>query len=63
MSEATEAPSASPEDAFGPPHSQQVSDSLQMWILIPGLLILAVVGEHRTLAGETHFCSDCPAHV
>lgn len=63
MSEATEVPSASPEDAFGPPHSQQVSDSLQMWILIPGLLILAVAGEHRALAGEKQFWSDCSAHV
>ena len=41
---ASEGSSASPEDAFGPPHAQKVADSLQMWILIPGLLILLVVG-------------------
>ena len=48
MADPSEAPSTSPEDAFGRPHAQQVSDSLQMWILIPGILILIVVGESET---------------
>lgn len=33
------------EDKFGPPHGQTVSDSLYLWILIPGLLGLLCVGE------------------
>ena len=34
------------EDRFGPPHGHQISDSLQLWILIPGALaIVVVVGE------------------
>ena len=32
-------------DTFGRPHSVQVSQSLQLWILIPGLLIFLLVGE------------------
>lgn len=32
------------EDKFGPPHGQTVSDSLYLWILIPGLLGLLCVG-------------------
>lgn len=32
------------EDKFGPPHGQAVSESLQLWILIPGLLGLFFVG-------------------
>jgi len=31
------------EDRFGPPHGHQVSDSLQLWILIPGALVIIVV--------------------
>ena len=50
MSEDSEAPSASPEDTFGPPHAQHVSENLQMWILVPGLLILAVIGEIPSVA-------------
>ena len=45
MAEPTaEATSASPDDTFGRPHAQQVSDSLQMWILIPGILALILAG-------------------
>lgn len=32
-------------DAFGPPHAQSVSESLQLWILIPGLIGLILIGE------------------
>ena len=32
-------------DQFGRPHSVQVSQSLQLWILIPGLLVFLLVGE------------------
>lgn len=32
-------------DAFGPPHGQTISDSLQLWILIPGLIGLIIIGE------------------
>lgn len=42
----TETPSApTVEDKFGPPHAQGVSESLQFWILIPGLIGLALIGE------------------
>ena len=34
-----------PTDEFGPPHAQQVSDALQLWILIPGLLIIIFFGK------------------
>ena len=34
-------------DAFGPPHGQTISDSLQLWILIPGLIGLVLVGEQK----------------
>ena len=34
-------------DAFGPPHGQAISDSLQLWILIPGLIGLVLVGEQK----------------
>ena len=44
MAEPTEDPSTSPGDEFGRPHAQQVSDSLQMWILIPGLVVLIIAG-------------------
>lgn len=44
MDESTETPGASATDGFGRPHAQQVSDSLQMWILVPGLLLLAIAG-------------------
>lgn len=46
MADTSEGPNGeAPNDAFGPPHAQKVSDSLQMWILIPGIVILLVVGE------------------
>lgn len=32
-------------DSFGPPHPQTVSDSLHLWILIPGLIGLILIGE------------------
>ena len=39
-------PSEDPSvDAFGPPHDQAISESLQLWILIPGLVGLILVGE------------------
>ena len=42
----TETPTVPPvEDKFGPPHPQGVSDSLQLWILIPGLIGLVLIGE------------------
>ncbi len=50
MAESTEAPSdaaaslgAEIEDEFGPPHAQQVSDTLQVWILVPGLILLLIL--------------------
>ncbi len=51
MADPTEAPvdagaSMEMEDEFGRPHAQQVSDTLQMWVLAPGLVLLLVfVGE------------------
>lgn len=53
MADPTEAPSdpaaslgVDVEDEFGPPHAQQVSDTLQFWILVPGLVILVIlIGE------------------
>lgn len=38
-------PQATVEDKYGPPHAQAVSESLQLWILIPGLIGLALIGE------------------
>ena len=43
-SPATEEPVTDP---FGKPHAHVVSDSLQLWILIPGLIILVFVGEFQ----------------
>lgn len=41
----TAPPAVSPaEDKFGVPHGQAVSDALQLWILVPGLLGLILVG-------------------
>ena len=37
-------------DTFGPPHAQTVSDSLHLWILIPGLIGLILIGELK------HYC-------
>ena len=34
-------------DSFGPPHPQGISDTLQLWILIPGLIGLILVGERK----------------
>ena len=45
-------PSAEPsvgDDAFGPPHAQAISDTLQLWILIPGLIGLILIGEQKNL--------------
>lgn len=36
----------SEEDEFGPPHPQTVSESLQLWILIPGLIGLIFIGKN-----------------
>ncbi len=33
---------ANDEDKFGPPHAQSVSETLQFWILLPGILLLAL---------------------
>lgn len=47
----TEIPPVAPtvdlsEDEFGPPHDHTISDSLQLWIFIPGLLIgFILIGE------------------
>ena len=39
---ATESPPpVADKDNFGPPHAQAVSETLQFWILLPGLLLLA----------------------
>ena len=32
-------------DAFGPPHDHTISESLQLWIIIPGLICLIVIGK------------------
>ena len=32
-------------DPFGRPHGHSVSDSLHLWIIVPGILIILVVGE------------------
>lgn len=41
----TDPPAVPPvEDKFGVPHGQAVSDSLHLWILIPGLLGILLVG-------------------
>ena len=38
-------PVAADGDKFGPPHAQAVSETLQFWILLPGILLLmAFVG-------------------
>ena len=53
MSDPTDAPSVNdptgvPEvDEFGPPHAHTVSESLHLWILIPGLLIIILIGKLR----------------
>ena len=31
-------------DDFGPPHAQKVSETLQLWILLPGLLAFLLIG-------------------
>ena len=37
-------PSEEPSmDAFGPPHDHTVSESLQLWILIPGIIGLILL--------------------
>ena len=51
MGDPTEEP---PTDKFGPPHAHQVSDTLQLWILIPGLLILIFVGKELLLSRLFH---------
>jgi hypothetical protein len=50
----TTAPSPDPSehaepsvDSFGPPHAQAISDSLHLWILIPGLIALILIGEPK----------------
>lgn len=49
--EEEEGPSVEPsvptvEDEFGPPHSQTISESLQLWFLIPAaLLAFAAIGQ------------------
>ena len=42
------------EDKFGPPHAQTVSQNLQFWILVPGIIALVVfIGKlPRYLLGE-----------
>jgi hypothetical protein len=45
-----EAPTELPvEDKFGVPHAQTVSDSLYLWILVPGLLAFLAVGKWTRL--------------
>ena len=36
-------------DAFGPPHEHTISETLQLWILIPGLIGLVLIGETLSL--------------
>ena len=33
-------------DEFGPPHDHSISETLQLWILIPGLIGLIFIGEY-----------------
>ena len=49
MAETSDVPVAEPAaaDQFGPPHAHAVSDTLQMWILVPGLLAILFGGEPR----------------
>lgn len=36
------------QESAGPPHRQMISESLQMWILFPALLVfLIVIGEYE----------------
>lgn len=43
---ATETPTvATAGDDFGPPHAVQISQSLQLWILLPGLLVFVLIGK------------------
>ena len=47
MEEASSAEATAPppvEDHFGPPHAQAVSESLQLWILIPAVLAFIGLG-------------------
>lgn len=40
-------PTAQPEDFGGPPHVQQVSQTLQYWIIPAGILIFLSIGSVR----------------
>ena len=42
-------PTAQPEDFGGPPHVQQVSQTLQYWIIPAGILIFLSIGSDRHL--------------
>lgn len=43
------------EDKFGPPHAQIVSQSLQLWILVPGILALvAFIGKAMRVLAYNH---------
>lgn len=41
----TDVPPVGQADAFGPPHEHAISETLQLWILIPGLIGLVLIGE------------------
>ena len=46
--EATTPSVATPTDDFGKPHGQQISETLQLWILIPGLLVFLLIGKAQS---------------
>ena len=44
-------------DEFGPPHDHSISETLQLWILIPGLILLILIGEYWLfLVGNVGCC-------
>ena len=45
-------PTAQSEDFGGPPHVQQVSQTLQYWIVPAAILIFLVIGTDKTLFSQ-----------
>ena len=64
-------PSEQPSlDEFGPPHDHSISETLQLWILIPGLIgLILIVGEYivhillslmgKSISWNTMICRHC----
>ena len=47
------------DDKFGPPHAQAVSETLQFWILLPGILLLvAFIGRYLQ-----EYCRNNNIHI